>query len=192
MAARSGSRLALYMKNMDKNPDLNLQHSYDYFVVASCKISVQMGKNFQMVTKLDTSSKVDLLDEFPDNINPILLFINDKGSLGASVSDLLEKFGSKDAIYECLDKFLNEKLVYRVGVVEPRFVSSRNCKPWFLHSFDIKRFHRENTHENAEENVVKSAEKIDWNKVDMMDLKVSADAHNIIQGGEFKSKALEN
>ena len=66
---------------------------------------------------------------------------NFKFILGATISDINERFPQipVDELKELIQ--LNQ--VFRVGIVKTRFVTEKFSNPWLLHSFDIKRRHRE-------------------------------------------------
>ena len=42
-----------------------------------------------------------------------------------------------------LKKLIQLNQVFRVGIVKTRFVTEKFSNPWLLHSFDIKKRHRE-------------------------------------------------
>ena len=156
LAARSGSRLALYIKEAAGN-DLKMTHTYDYFVVASCKVFVQKLKNLDIKSHVQISPKFQFLAQ--DSDCDLFKFIDDKKHFGATIEELnLKGFQAEN-----LKKLMQEKMILRVGIVKSRFVSKNHCQPWLLHSFDIKRKDREN---------VESVDKINWNSVDMMDLEI--------------------
>ena len=55
---------------------------------------------------------------------------------------MLETFKNVDILEDLLD-LIQKNFIFRVGVVQTRFVSKNNLKPWVLRSFDLKRRHHD-------------------------------------------------
>merc|ERR1719270_660951 len=113
MAARSGSRLALFMKDEVANNDGNIQHSYDYFVVASSNITVRLKNKLDYKSDMDVTSKCDLSGSSSESNKPKLYnFVDGKGILGATISDVMENF---EQPMEELKNLIKNGQIFRVG-----------------------------------------------------------------------------
>ena len=129
------------MKDDVANNDGNIQHSYDYFVVASSKITIKQTEKPNYKPDMNITSVCDLSGRNSEtNKSKIYDFLDDKGILGATISDINISF--PEALLE-IKELINLNLIFRVGIVKTRFVTYKFSNPWLLHSFDIKRFHRE-------------------------------------------------
>ena len=150
MAARSSSRLALYLLKDESKYLGNIQHSHDYFVVASCKISLQLIEDLQDPIKLEIQP---ILNNLPntDHDSDLYNFIKSKGVLGAKIQDIQD--------LPMLEQLLEQQFVLRVGIVTTRFVTAKNAKSWLLHSYDMK----------AKTHQYKS--NIDWSQLKMVKIK---------------------
>ena len=129
MAARSSSRLALYLNRGDSKIIENAQHTYDYFVVASCKISIQLLKDLHLAQPTIDIKPIKNLP-FDEHDSDLYRLIKSKGSEGAKASDIND--------LNQLVNLLEKEYVLRVGIVNTRFVAQKYCKPWLLHSYDLK------------------------------------------------------
>ena len=177
-----------------------MQHAQDYFVVSSCKILIKLSEKFPEKKKFvyepviqDTENELVLDEEKEmlswDNSNQVITlifnYINEKSVYGATSQDLKNKFDSQenenfDNLLEIVEKLLEKNLIFRVGVVQTRFVSKNHLKPWILKSFDLKRRHQENAgnikfackdYDQAKTNeIAKSVDNIDWSRVDMINI----------------------
>ena len=147
-----------------------LQHAQDYFVVSSCKVWMKLLEEFPLENNFLPEPLVMWNSLEENNLNPgakeILDFVDQKSVLGiyeflfnvcnltrfliryllnilgATCKDLLETFENVDILGDLLE-LIQKNFIYRVGVVQTRFVSKNNLKPWVLRSFDLKRKHHE-------------------------------------------------
>ena len=169
MAARSGSRLALYMKE-SAGQDMNLQHTYDYFVVASCEISVGLNEKVEYQSHLDIPNitcRPIVKEELP---NALARFIHSKGHFGAKIQELTQEFKGAKELVRDLKLLMENDDILRLGVVETRFVSRKHCQPWLLRSFDLKRYQKEQIDPSQSSSA--ASDKINWNQVEMIDMKI--------------------
>ena len=69
-------------------------------------------------------------------------FIEEKSFEGATCADLTENF-KYNTVLKQLQELIDQHYVFRVGIIQTRFVTKAHIKPWVLKSFDLKRTDRE-------------------------------------------------
>ena len=126
----------------------NVQHSYDYFVVASCKISLQLLKDLGHISVPKLTIKPVKIMPCNEHDSDLYRFIKSKGNQGAKASEIND--------LSALEDLLEQQYVLRVGIVNTRFVAQKYSKHWLLHSYDLK----------AKAHQWKSD--LDWSKVNMI------------------------
>ena len=78
------------MKDEVANNDGNIQHSYDYFVVASSNITVRLKNKLDYKSDMDIISKCDLSGSSSESNKPKLYnFVDGKGILGKDFSNYI-------------------------------------------------------------------------------------------------------
>ncbi|KAG7208455.1 hypothetical protein KM043_014681 [Ampulex compressa] len=92
--------------------------------------------------------KKALLRKLPVDANlldTVYKFIRDKKEFGASVPELLEKFGSslENKLYTIVTILTRERLFLRSGVTTVRYIHHRHADPWLINSYKIYRLEKE-------------------------------------------------
>ena len=146
MALRSASRLALYIMREDPKESLEaqqLQHAQDYFVVSSCKVWMKLLEQLPTQNELIYEPIINGVenDAMDYDLKPIYEFIDEKLVYGAKCQDLINNF--KNDLLTKIEILMQRNLIFRVGVLDTRFVSYKNVKPWILRTFDLKRNDRD-------------------------------------------------
>ena len=146
LALRSASRLALYIMREDPKESLEaqqLQHAQDNFVVSSCKVWMKLLKQLPTQNELIYEPIINGVenDAMDYDLKPIYEFIDEKLVYGAKCQDLINYF--KNDLLTKIEILMQRNLIFRVGVLDTRFVSYKNVKPWILRTFDLKRNDRD-------------------------------------------------
>ena len=171
MAMRSASRLALFMMRDDSkesaSENVHLQHAQvsmiliftcfkantisiviffrqDYFVVSSCKVWMKLLEPLPQKKDVSFEAIIKEVDQksIKANLKRVYDFIEEKSFDGATCGDLTKAF-KYDTVLKQLEELIDQHYVFRVGIIQTRFVTKAHIKPWVLKSFDLKRTDRE-------------------------------------------------
>ncbi|CAB4067998.1 GTF3C1 [Lepeophtheirus salmonis] len=190
VVARSASRIALHVmkeeykessksshKEMAKN-DKTIQHSHDFFVISSCRIFINSGKDIE-------SSWIRCIWQIQYSLTfKVYNYIKSGKELGVTGTDLCIQFPDINIEAICIS-MIDSFLILRAGCVRTRYICIEYSSPWLLHSFKMLRtrhkeaapnlkhstklFNVDPNLENKSNNEVSEAvKKVDWSKVDQI------------------------
>ena len=113
-------------------------------MVSSCKVWMKLLE--PLPQKNDVSFEAIIKENDQKSMNADLKrvydFIEEKSFDGATCGELTEAF-KYDTVLKQLQELIDLHYVFRVGIIQTRFVTKAHIKPWVLKSFDLKRTDRE-------------------------------------------------
>lgn len=68
--------------------------------------------------------------------------IEERGDMGVSAVELLERYEDKAFLQKLLDHMNEAKIVMKTGVCEVTYVHSKHIKPWIINTYHLKRLDR--------------------------------------------------
>lgn len=69
-------------------------------------------------------------------------YIEERGEMGVTAVELLERYEDKTFLQTLLDHMNEEKFVMKTGVCELTFVHSKHITPWVINTYHLKRLDR--------------------------------------------------
>ena len=114
-------------------------------MVSSCKVWMKLLEPLPQKNDVSFEAIIKEVDDqksIKANLKRVYDFIEEKSFDGATCEDIKKKF-KYDTVLKQLQELIDQHYVFRVGIIQTRFVTKTHIKPWVLKSFDLKRTERE-------------------------------------------------
>ena len=113
-------------------------------MVSSCKVWMKLLEPLPQKNDVSFEAIIKEVDQksMKADLKQVYDFIEEKSFDGATCGELTEAF-KYDTVLKQLQELIDLHYVFRVGIIQTRFVTKAHIKPWVLKSFDLKRTDRE-------------------------------------------------